>query len=91
MSTPRRSLVVTMPVTEILHCRDDPEWACCLNCGTHLGIVQPETEEPGRFVGTCSKCRRWYLLDWHHEPSEGLMVLLPDHGELMRLWAGKVD
>jgi hypothetical protein len=86
VSSPQRSLAVTMPVTEVSQGRDDFEWGCCLNCGSPLGLVQPEVEDPWRFVGTCAACGCWYLLDWHHDSREGLMILLPNHGELLRVF-----
>ncbi len=77
------SLPVTMSVTGVSHCPDNSEWVCCLECGKHLGLVQPETQEPERLVGTCGNCGNWYLLDWHPGSRKGLMVLLPGHEELL--------
>ena len=61
---------------------------CCLNCDTNLGLSQPESEEPARLIGTCGECGRWYLLDWHPNFREGLMILLPDHAEVLESFAG---
>jgi uncharacterized protein YbaR (Trm112 family) len=83
MAPPHLSLPVTMPVTGIAHCPVDSEWVCCLNCEQHLGLVQPETQEPERLVGICESCGRWYLIDWHPGSRQGLMILLPEHEKLL--------
>ena len=87
MAKTHSSLSVTMPVTGVTHCPGDPEWVCCLSCGEHLGLVQPESDEPERLVGFCGGCGRWYLLDWHPGSLEGLMLLLPKHEDLLREFA----
>lgn len=87
MSASRRKLSVTMPVTGVHHCPGDFDSVCCLNCEMHLGLTQPESEEPARLIGTCGECGRWYLLDWHPSFREGLMVLLPDHADLLKIFA----
>ncbi len=86
MSPPARKLSVTMPVAGVHHCPGDLASACCPGCDHHLGLTQPESEEPARLIGTCPECGRWYLLDWHPGSSEGLMVLLPDHQDLLRIF-----
>jgi hypothetical protein len=48
-----------------------------------LNLVQPESEEPQRFIGTCARCGCWYLLDWLPGTAEGLMLLLPNLGEML--------
>ncbi len=89
MSSTGRTLSMTLPVTGVSHCSGDAEWVCCLGCEHPLGLVQPESEDPSRLIGTCDECGRWYLLDWHPGAREGVMLLLPDHGVLLRTYAGK--
>jgi hypothetical protein len=59
-----------------------PTWVCCLSGGAPPELLQPDAEEPRRFVGTCDQCGRWYLLDWDPGAAEGLMLLLPGPDEL---------
>ena len=89
MSIPPHSIAVTMPVMGVSPCPADSEWVCCINCKEHLDLTQPDSDEPDRFVGTCGGCGRWYLLDRHHGSRNGVMVLLPEHGELLRAHAVK--
>jgi hypothetical protein len=91
MAESPRTLSVAMPVTGVLPCPEDSTWVCCLGCGAPLELYQPETDEPQRFIGTCNQCGRWYLLDWNPQSSEGLMLLLPDHGELIGAFKGKEE
>ena len=82
MSESARFLPVTLPVAAVQPCPQDATWVCCLNCNAPLAIHQPDAEEPGRFVGTCDGCGRWYLLDWIPRSAEGLMLMLPTYEEL---------
>ncbi|ODU01916.1 MAG: hypothetical protein ABS79_01065 [Planctomycetes bacterium SCN 63-9] len=82
-----QTLALILPVTGVSHCPENSEWVCCLHCGAHLGLSQPSTQEPERMIGTCRKCGRWYLLDWHPHASEGCMILLPDHASLLKAFA----
>jgi hypothetical protein len=85
------SQVLTLPltITRISHCPDDPDWVFCLNCDNSLGLSQPESDEPERLIGTCQKCGRWYLLDWHPNSREGVMLLLPEHQILLHSLVGR--
>ena len=82
MSEPTRSLSMNLRVTTVMPCPEDATWACCINCSTPLELHQPDADEPRRFVGTCDRCGRWYLLDWVPLSSEGRMLLLPSYEEL---------
>jgi hypothetical protein len=82
---------VTLPVTGVSHCLRDLEQVCCLNCGTHLGMVQPDVQEPGRMIGTSGRCDLWYLVDWHPVSQRGVMILLPEHQELLSSFADDTD
>ena len=84
-------LAVTMPVTRVEHCPEAAEWVACLSCQRHLGLVQPMTEEPERLVGTCEGCGRWYLIDWHPGSLQGVMLLLPDHDELLSAYGAETS
>lgn len=33
----------------------------CRNCGSDLGLHQPDPEMPERILGTCDECKTWYL------------------------------
>lgn len=50
----------------------------CTKCHARLERHQLDTELPTRMLGTCESCKAWYLID----TEEGLMVLLPDEGDL---------
>lgn len=82
MSESARSLSVTLRVTGVKPCAQDATWVCCLNCNAPLELLQPDADEPRRFVGTCDQCGRWYLLDWIPPTAEGHMLLLPSYEEL---------
>jgi hypothetical protein len=82
MSGSDRFFSVTLRVAPVQPCADDATWVCCLNCKASLEIHQPDAEEPGRFIGTCDQCGRWYLLEWAPMSTEGLMLLLPSREEL---------
>lgn len=84
---PTHSISITMPVTGVFPCPDDSEWVCCINCKDHLDLTQPHSDQPNRFVGVCDGCGRGYLLDWHHGSRNGVMLLLPEHGELLRAYS----
>lgn len=77
-----RSLGVTLRATGVAPCPEDATWVCCVNCDAPLELHQPAAGEPWRFVGTCDRCGRWYLLDWVPASAEGLMLLLPTYEEL---------
>lgn len=89
MSESPPTLSVTMPVIAVLPCPEDSTWVCCLNCSAPLELYQPDTDEPQRFIGACGQCGKWYLLDWVPQSAEGLMLLLPDHGDLLDAFQGK--
>jgi len=35
----------------------------CRKCESDLTLHQPDTEMPDRLLGTCDKCKTWYLFD----------------------------
>jgi hypothetical protein len=50
----------------------------CLHCSSALSLHQPDLETPGRLLGVCEPCKRWFLIDVLIDLSGGLMVRLPD-------------
>jgi hypothetical protein len=82
MSDSARSNSVTLAVTPVLPCPEDPSWVCCPNCSVPLELHQPDTEKPQRFVGICDRCGCWYLLEWIPLAAGGLMLALPNHDAL---------
>ena len=90
MADSKRKLAVSAPAMSVEPCASDGDWVCCLHCGGRLGLVQPEKAEPERLVGTCEGFRRWYLIDWRPGSREGVMLLLPEHEELLLLYVSHV-
>jgi hypothetical protein len=50
----------------------------CLNCSQRIEVHQPDAGFPERMLGTCERCRYWYLMDLVPDANEAVMVLLPD-------------
>jgi hypothetical protein len=44
----------------------------CLDCQTELVLHQPDPDLPDRLLGTCVKCKSWFLI----EAAEGVLVPL---------------
>jgi hypothetical protein len=82
MSGADRFFSMTLRIAPVQVGGEDATWVCCLNCGAPLEVHQPDSEDPGRFIGTCDQCGRWYLLDWVPLTVEGVMLMLPSHEEL---------
>ena len=55
-----------------------PDRARCLHCSSALSLHQPDLELPGRLLGVCEGCKRWFLIDVLTDLGEGVMVRLPD-------------
>ena len=50
----------------------------CPNCGTPLTLTQPDHELPYRLIGSCGRCKHWFLIDTLPDATGGTMVRLPD-------------
>jgi hypothetical protein len=51
---------------------------CCPDCQVPFNLIQPDENEPGRLLGTCDGCSKWYFLaelepDWRRT----ILVELP--------------
>jgi hypothetical protein len=51
---------------------------CCPDCQLLFNLLQPDENEPGRLLGTCDGCSKWYFLvelepDWRRT----ILVELP--------------
>ena len=53
--------------------------ARCTACLSPLELHQPDEQLPTRLLGTCSRCRSWFLID----AVEKVMVPLPDSDALI--------
>ena len=42
----------------------------CRTCGSKLDLHQPDPEMTDRILGTCARCKTWYLFDDNHEGIE---------------------
>jgi hypothetical protein len=66
---------------DLLRLRPDPEDASgvrCPGCRDLLTLDQPDQERPERLLGTCERCRSWFLVHL----AARVMVRLPDEDEL---------
>lgn len=63
---------VFVPVA--MDCHDHTALAGCSRCGNVLEIHQPDENLPKRLLGTCDRCKAWFLIDL----DEAILVLLPD-------------
>jgi hypothetical protein len=75
------SVFVAMDLIRLPFRYDDPSNIRCGKCFEELDRHQLDIELPSRMLGTCESCKAWYLIDLE----EGLMVLLPDEGDLRGL------
>jgi hypothetical protein len=57
---------------------DRPAQVRCLNCSTALTLHQPDLNVPERLLGTCEKCKHWFLVDILPTTAEGVLLRLPD-------------
>jgi hypothetical protein len=37
--------------------------ADCSHCSLPLSLSQPDVDLPGRLLGICERCKRWYLVE----------------------------
>jgi hypothetical protein len=49
----------------------------CPNCSSPLTLHQPDPELADRLLGTCERCKHWYLVDLVPGGSGGFLVGLP--------------
>jgi hypothetical protein len=69
---------LTLDLIPLPPSNEDRSVASCPACGDDLAIHQPDEQQPGRLLGTCSSCLAWYLID----AAAAVMVRLPDKDAL---------
>jgi hypothetical protein len=52
----------------------------CRNCKFELAILQPNTRNPDRLLGTCHSCGGWSLIECHPDESSASIATLPSLG-----------
>jgi hypothetical protein len=57
--------------------------AHCRNCRSRLLLHQPDPHLPDRLLGTCDRCKSWYIID----AAAGLRLFPPSGESLGRLEA----
>jgi len=50
----------------------------CVHCSTPLTLHQPDPGLPERLLGTCERCKHWFLMDLLPDQTNGVLVRLPD-------------
>jgi hypothetical protein len=64
----------------------DLDWLACGDCHFGLETHQPDPQAPGRMLGTCDNCGRWYLILMEPDMASALMVALPETKSLHAAW-----
>jgi hypothetical protein len=64
----------------------DPGRVRCARCREDLTLHQPDLQSPGRLLGICGGCRRWYLVVMGPGRDSALMVVVPEDRELRAAW-----
>ena len=50
-------------VLEIKSAEFDLVGSACPGCEQSLDVMQPDAEDPGRFLGVCNGCRTWFHIE----------------------------
>jgi hypothetical protein len=64
----------------------DLGWLVCGSCGLGLQSHQPDSQTPGRLLGTCDGCGRWYLVLLEQDLVSALMVAIPESEAFRSAW-----
>ena len=70
--------------------RDRFSGVMCLSCEIDLDLHQPDPGSPDRLLGICSGCQHWFILDLVPDEDEGVMVLVPEARDFLRI-GGPLD
>jgi hypothetical protein len=73
VSTARRIRPSALPVTPLRRGPSAALRARCPGCVTPLVVHQPDEELACRLLGTCRRCKAWFLID----AAAGAMLHLP--------------
>jgi hypothetical protein len=63
-----------------------PVKAHCLNCSLPLSLSQPDLHSPGRLLGVCPQCKRWFFIHLILNQTEGFLWRLPDIDRIRQLF-----
>lgn len=81
MSNPRATPIrVVLPLQEQTEA-DATRWRCP-GCRSSLDLSQPSAQNPDMLLGTCPRCDGWYLFYQNVSNRQGLVLRLPDAGEV---------
>jgi hypothetical protein len=64
----------------------DLSWLVCGFCGLGLQSHQPDAQTPGRLLGTCDGCGRWFLILLEQDLVSALMVAMPASEAFVSAW-----
>jgi hypothetical protein len=61
----------------------------CLRCGAPLELDQPDIDEPGRLIASCSEsceeCGTLHLVEVSEAAGESVLLIMPTRAELRQL------
>jgi hypothetical protein len=77
MARGARTLAIPLTMLQLSTADEEFDGEHCLDCDLSLDLHQPDTGSPGRLIGICGACGRWYLIDAVAEATDAVMVLLP--------------
>lgn len=56
----------------------------CRRCQTALDVHQPDTNQPEKFLGTCSSCGCWYRVEARLSEARATVMQLPEVSEVLK-------
>ena len=60
----------------------DPLGSLCLGCNAPLNVMQPDADDPYRFLGSCGTCKRWFHIEVDEEGGQVWFLAVPRRDEI---------